>query len=169
MAVEAGVCDWKGQWLTLGGHLEIVELSVTETTTSPNDVGVELPLIKIDVAMFTEEAGAGPTTMVVALKLEAGVLELRALLLDVDELELRGALDSALLELETALEEDDVVLDGATPELEGVLLELERLIEELRTPADDAKEVGEVTAEELDIVVDDTGLVVDTARVVVAT
>ena len=25
VAIEAVVCDWKGQWLTLGGHLEIVE------------------------------------------------------------------------------------------------------------------------------------------------
>ena len=176
VAVEAGVCDWKGQWLTLGGHLEIVETSVTDTTASPDDVGVELPPAEVDVEMFTEDVGVGPTTIVVAFELEAGVLELavgvlelKALLLDTDELELRGALDIALLELETVLEEDDVVLDGATLELEGVLLELESLIEELRTPVDDATEVDEVAAEGLATVTEDTAWVVDTAAVVVAT
>ena len=156
VAVEAVVCDWKGQWLTLGGHLEIVETSVTDTTTSPDDVGVELPLVEIDVEMFTDEVAVEPETVVVAVELEAGILELKALLLDADELELRGALDVALLELKTTLEEDDVVLDGATLELEGVLLELESLFEELRTPTDDAEEVDDVTAEELATVTEDT-------------
>ena len=183
VAAEAGVCDWKGQWLTLGGHLEIVETSVTDTTASPDDVAVELRPAVINVAIFTEEVGVEPTTSVVAFELEAGVLkidagalelapgvlELKALLLDADKLELREALETALLELKTALEEDDVVLDGATLELEGVLLELESLIEELGAPADDATEVDEVTAEELAIVTEDTAWVVDTAAVVVAT
>ena len=176
VAVEAGVCDWKGQWLTLGGHLEIVETSVTDTTASPDDAGVELPPAEIDVEMFIEEVGVEPTTIVVAFEFEAGaleltvgVLELKALLLDADELELRGALDVALLELEAALLEEDVVLDGGTLELEGVLLELESLIEELRIPVDDATEVDEVTAEGLAIVTEDKAWVVDTAAVVVAT
>lgn len=84
------------------------------------------------------------------------MLELKALLLDADELELRGALDIALLVLNTALKEDDVMLDGATLELEGVLLELESLVEELRTPTDDAKDVDDATAEELATVTEDT-------------
>lgn len=63
-AVEAVVRDWKGQLLTLGGHLEIVETSVTETTTPPDEIGVELPvdtagrelpLVKIDAEVFPEE------------------------------------------------------------------------------------------------------------------
>lgn len=147
-----------------------MEISVTDTTTSPDDVGVELPLIEIDVAMFKEEVGPEPITIVVGFELEADVLELKALLLDGDELELSVALNITLLELENPLEEDDdVVLDGATLELEGVLLELESLVEELRTPADDAEDVDEVTAEKLAVVTDDTALVVDTAAVVVAT
>ena len=110
----------------------------------------------IDARVFTDEVAVEPTTIVVAVELEAGVLELKALLLDGDELELRGALDVALLELRTALEEYDVMLDGATLELEGVLLELESLVEELSTPTDDAKEVDDGTAEELAMVTEDT-------------
>ena len=158
VAIETLVCDWKGQWLTLGGHLDIVETSVTDTTTSPDKVGVKLPLVEI---VFTEEVRVEPTTIVVAVELEAGVLEfeagaleLKALLLD--ELELRGALDIALLELKIALEEDDVMLDGATLELEGVILGLESLVEELKTPTDDAREADDVTAEELATVTEDT-------------
>ena len=169
VAVDAMVCDWKGQGLTLGGHLEMVETSVTDTTTSPDDVGVELPPVEIDVEMFTDEVAVEPITIVAAVELEAGILELKALLLDADELELRGALDIALLELKTALEEDDVMPEGATLELEGVLRELEGLIEELRTPTDDAEEVDDVIAEELATVTEDTARVVDAATVVVAT
>ena len=176
VAVEAGVSDWKGQWLTLGGHLEIVETSVTDTTASPDDVGVELPPAEIDIEMFIEEDVVEPPRIVVAFELDVGaleiavsVLELDALLLDADELELREPLDIALLELETALGEETVMLDGTTLELDGVLSELESLIEELGTPADDAAEVDDVTAEGLAIDTEDTAWVVDTAAVVVAT
>ena len=157
VAIEALVCDWKGQWLTLGGHLDIVETSVTDTTL-PDNVGVELPLVEI---VFTEKVRVEPTMIVVAVEFEAGVLELeagavefKALLLD--ELELRGALDIALLELKTALEEDDVMLGGAMLELEGVILGLESLVEELKTPTDDAKEADDVAAEEPATVAEDT-------------
>ena len=78
MAVEAVVCDWKGQWLTLGGHLEIVETSVTDTMTSPDELevelpldmaGSELPLVEIEAEVFPEEIGVELTRAVVALEL----------------------------------------------------------------------------------------------------
>ena len=158
VAIDALVCDWKGQWLTLGGHLDIVETSVTDMTMSPDNVGVELPLVEI---VFTEEVRVEPTMIVVAVEFEAGVLELEAGAVEfkallIDELELRGALDIALLELKTALEEDDVILGGATLELEGVILGLESLVEELKTPTDDAREADDVAAEELATVAEDT-------------
>ena len=72
------VCDWKGQWLILGGHLEIVETSVTNTITSPDELGVELPLdmagselplVEIEAEVFPDEIGVELTRAVVALEL----------------------------------------------------------------------------------------------------
>ena len=60
-ALEIVACDRKGQWLTSEGHLETVETSVTDTTTSTDEVGAtlpldaadsELPLVEVDVEEF---------------------------------------------------------------------------------------------------------------------
>lgn len=81
------VCDWKGQWLTLGGHFETVETSVTDTMTSldgdeaelPLDTaGDELPLVEIGAEVCNEGFVVG-------------------LLIGIEELELRTPTDGATL------------------------------------------------------------------------
>ncbi len=78
-AVEAVVCNWKGQWLTLGGHLETVETAVTDTTTSPeavrlelplNMADIELPLAEVDGEVSAEKVGMDVTKAVEELELE---------------------------------------------------------------------------------------------------
>ena len=63
----------------MGGQLETVETSVTETTTSPDEVGMELPIditgrellvFEMDADVFPEEVGMKLTTAVVDLELE---------------------------------------------------------------------------------------------------
>lgn len=92
-AVEAVVLDWKGQLLTLGGHLEIVETSVTETTTPPDEIGVELPvetagrelpLVKVEAEVFPEEVGTTTPPDEVGVELPVDTAGKELLLVKVD-------------------------------------------------------------------------------------
>lgn len=133
----------------MGGHLEIVETSVTETTP-PEEIGVELPvdtadrellLGKVDAEVFPEEVGTTTAPDEVGEELPPDV----------------ACWERPLDEIDT-----EVIPAEVDTELTTVVAELE-----LEALIDDVAWVDKVAGEELTVVMEEAARVVDTAEAVV--